>query len=50
MNKLDADDRALLVLMRESKRAAQKAEQVYAVIEVMALRRGLVDKPDGTCH
>lgn len=35
-------DRALLVLHRESQRAADAAERVRLVVESMALRRGVV--------
>lgn len=54
-NELDADDRALLVLMRETMKARNYADRVYAVVEAMALRRGLVDpippkEPVGVRH
>lgn len=37
-----ATDRALLVLHRESQRAADAAERVRLVIEAVALRRGVI--------
>jgi len=42
---LNEDDRALLVLTREARRAEEAAERVRLVVNAMALRRGLPIEP-----
>ncbi len=37
-----ATDRAILVLVRESKRASEGAERVRLVLDALALRRGVI--------
>lgn len=37
-----ATDRAILVLVRESKRAQEGAERVRLVLDALALRRGVI--------
>lgn len=37
-----ATDRAILVLVRESRRASEGAERVRLVLDALALRRGVI--------
>lgn len=42
-----ATDRAILVLVRESKRAQEGAERVRLVLDALALRRGVIRERRG---
>lgn len=45
-NHTEADERALLVLMREARRATEASERVRLVVRAMAQRHGIRDYSD----